>query len=60
MKKIEFYNASDVEQFVDFATENELNYTESVDGLEWTVDDETANKIQEAYPFYDDWNIEAV
>ena len=60
MKKIEFFNASDVEQFVDFATENELSYQESEDGLEWIVEDEVANKIQEAHPFFDYWNIETV
>ena len=60
MKKIEFFNASDVEQFIDFAIENDLTYTESADGLEWTIDDETASKIQEAHPFFDCWNIESV
>lgn len=60
MKKIEFFNASDVEQFVDFATVNELNYQESEDGLEWVVEDEVANKIQEAHPFFYYWNIETV
>ena len=60
MKKIEFFNASDVEQFVDFATENELSYQGSEDGLEWIVEDEVANKIQEAHPFFDYWNIETV
>ena len=60
MKKIEFFNASDVEQFIDFAIENDLTYTESADGLEWTVDDETASKIQEAHPFFDYWDIESV
>ena len=60
MKKIEFFNASDVEQFVDFATENELSYQESEDGLEWIVEDEVVNKIQEAHPFFDYWNIETV
>ena len=60
MKKIEFFYASDVENFVNFATENDLTYTESADGLEWVVDDETANKIQDAFPAYDYWNIEAL
>ena len=39
MKKIEFFNASDLELFVDFCIENELNYQESEDGLEWVVED---------------------
>ena len=60
MKKIEFFNASDVEMFVDFAIENDLVYTESADGLEWTVEDKVADKIQEAHPFFDYWNIESV
>lgn len=60
MKKIEFFNASDVEQFVDFATENELIYQVSEDGLEWVVEDEVANKIKEAHPFFDYWNIETI
>lgn len=60
MKKIEFYNASDVEQFVDFAIENELSFQESQDGLEWIVEDDVADKIQAAHHFYDYWNIETI
>lgn len=60
MKKIEFYNASDVEQFVNFAIENELSFQQSQDGLEWIVEDDVADKIQEAHPFYDYWNIETI
>lgn len=58
MKKIEFFNASDVEMFVDFAIENNISYNESEDGLKWEVSDEDAEKIQEAHPFYDYWTIE--
>lgn len=60
MKKIEFFNANDVELFVDFCIENELSYQESEDGLEWVVNDEVADKIQEAHPCYDYWNIEEI
>lgn len=60
MKKIEFFEASDVEMFVDFAIENELQYQESEDGIEWIVEDSVADKIQEAHPCYDYWNIESV
>lgn len=60
MKKIEFFEPSDVENFVNFAVENNLKYEESGNGMEWVVDDETATKIQEAHPFYDYWNIESV
>lgn len=60
MKRIEFFEASDIEMFVNFAIENELSYTDSTDGTEWIVDDETANKIQEAHPYYDYWNIETI
>lgn len=60
MKKIEFFEPSDVENFVNFAVENNLKYEESGNGMEWVVDDETSTKIQEAHPFYDYWNIESV
>ena len=60
MKKIEFFEASDVEDFVNYANENGLQFQESRDGLEWIIDNETATKIQEAHPYYDYWNIEAV
>lgn len=60
MKKIEFFYASDLELFVDFCIENELSYQESEDGLEWVVEDEVADKIQEAHPHYDYWNIEQI
>ena len=60
MKKIEFFYASDVEQFKNFAIENELSYQESEDGLEWIVENEVANKIQEAHPYYDYWSIEEI
>lgn len=58
MKRIEFFEASDVENFVNYAIENNLKYQESEDGLEWIVDDEVASKIQSAHSYYDYWNIE--
>lgn len=60
MKKIEFFYAGDVEQFKDFAIENELSYQESESGLEWIVEDEVANMIQESHPYYDYWSIEEI
>ena len=60
MKKIEFFYAGDVEQFKDFTIENELSYQESENGLEWIVEDEVANIIQEAHPYYDYWSIEEI
>ena len=60
MKRIEFFNPSEIEMFVDFAIENELSYNEYEDGLEWVVEDEVADKIQNAHPYYDYWNIEDI
>lgn len=60
MKRIEFFNANDVELFIDFAIENELNYKESENGLEWIVENDVADKIQKEYPYYDYWKIEII
>ena len=49
-----------LEQFKDFAIENEFSYQESEDGLEWVVEDAVAEKIQKAHPYYDYWSIEEI
>lgn len=58
MKRIEFFEPSDVEQFVDFAFENDLDYEVKENGLVWIVSEDVAKKIQDAHPYYDYWNIE--
>lgn len=60
MKRIEFFNANDVELFIDFCIENELSYQESENGLEWIVEDNVFEKIKKAHPYYDYWNIEEI
>ena len=60
MRTIEFFNPSDVENFVDFMANQNLHFEQDASGLIWYVDKNTADKIQKAHPFYDYWTIEDV
>ena len=58
MATITFFYPSEVETFVNWASENNLTCQQDETGLVWTVSDDFAQKIQEQFPFYDYWTIE--